>query len=90
MEATLEVAKSVHERIAGVASIMLDTCAYAGTGNVLKVQEMLSICGETIDAEEGAEWKVRVIISSVIHLCSYLFIVASQLSGNSECVLSQR
>jgi 26S proteasome regulatory subunit N1 len=59
VEATLEVARSVHERIARVASVMLDTCAYAGTGNVLKVQEMLSICGETIDAEEGAEWKVR-------------------------------
>lgn len=60
VEATLEVARSVHERIARVASVMLDTCAYAGTGNVLKVQEMLSICGETIDAEEGAEWKVRL------------------------------
>ena len=59
VEATLEVARSVHERIARVAAVMLDTCAYAGTGNVLKVQEMLSICGETIDAEEGAEWKVR-------------------------------
>lgn len=59
VEATLEVARSVHERIAKVAAVLLDTCAHAGTGNVLKVQEMLSICGETIDAEEGAEWKVR-------------------------------
>jgi 26S proteasome regulatory subunit N1 len=64
VEATLEVARSVHERIAKVASVMLDTCAYAGTGNVLKVQEMLSICGETIDAEEGAEWKVCVPVFS--------------------------
>lgn len=59
VEATLEVARSVHERISKVAVVLLDTCAHAGTGNVLKVQEMLSICGETIDAEEGAEWKVR-------------------------------
>ena len=59
VEATLEVARSVHERIAKVATVLLDTCAHAGTGNVLKVQEMLTICGETIDAEEGAEWKAR-------------------------------
>jgi len=35
VEATLEVARSVHERIAKVATVLLDTCAHAGTGNVL-------------------------------------------------------
>lgn len=58
VEATLEVARSLNERIRRFATTVLDTCAYAGSGNVLKVQEMLAMCGEHIDAEEGAEWKV--------------------------------
>lgn len=29
--------------------VVLDTCAYAGTGNVLKVQEMLHLCAEHLD-----------------------------------------
>lgn len=30
----------------------MDVCAYAGTGNVLKVQEMLHICSEHYEKEE--------------------------------------
>lgn len=36
--------------------VVLDTCAYAGTGNVLKVQEMLHLCAEHLD--EKAEHQV--------------------------------
>lgn len=36
--------------------VVLDTCAYAGTGNVLKVQEMLHVCAEHLD--ENAEHQV--------------------------------
>lgn len=32
--------------MARTAEILVDVCAYAGTGNVLKVQKMLHICGE--------------------------------------------
>ena len=62
VDATLEVARGgLHEKVSKVAAVTLDTCAYAGSGNVLKVQEMLALCGEHIDAEEGAEWKVRLL-----------------------------
>lgn len=63
VEPTLEVARSLDERVARLAATMLDTCAYAGSGNVLKVQEMLAMCGDHIDAEEGSEWKVRLCFS---------------------------
>ena len=32
-------------------SILVDILAYAGTGNVLKIQEMLHLCSEHIDKE---------------------------------------
>jgi hypothetical protein len=58
VEATIEVARTLKECVCKLATVVLDTCAYAGSGNVLKVQEMLAMCGEHVDAEEGAEWKV--------------------------------
>jgi 26S proteasome regulatory subunit N1 len=33
----------------------VDVCAYAGTGNVLKVQEMLYICSEHPDAQKDKQ-----------------------------------
>lgn len=36
----------VEHRIGQYAQITLETCAYAGTGNVLKIQRMLHICAE--------------------------------------------
>jgi 26S proteasome regulatory subunit N1 len=42
------------------AQVVLDGCAYAGTGNVLKVQELLALCGEHIETEEATAWKVRL------------------------------
>lgn len=32
-----------------IAAIMVDSCAYAGTGNVLKVQSLLHLCSEHVD-----------------------------------------
>lgn len=32
--------------MARTAEILVDVCAFAGTGNVLKVQQMLQVCGE--------------------------------------------
>lgn len=58
-EATAEIAKTLNERISQFCVVTLDACAYAGTGNVLKVQELLSLCGEHVETagEEGAGWK---------------------------------
>lgn len=54
-EATLEALKVVPEPLGKWASILLEVCAYAGTGNVLKIQEMLHICSEHFETKEDEE-----------------------------------
>ena len=56
VEATLEVAKTFPPRISEYLQTVLDVCAYAGSGNVLKIQSLLAKCGEHPEAEEGDEW----------------------------------
>jgi len=55
-DAMLEAVRTIEHKIAKYAAVVLETCAYAGTGNVLKVQEMLHHCTEhlTEDAEHQA------------------------------------
>ncbi len=45
------------EPLQSFATVLVDVCAYAGTGNVLKVQELLDICSEhlTDNAEAPKE-----------------------------------
>nr|XP_018667278.1 26S proteasome non-ATPase regulatory subunit 2-like isoform X2 [Ciona intestinalis] len=45
----------VPEPLKGFASVLVEVCAYAGTGNVLKVQQMLHICTETDKEEEATD-----------------------------------
>ncbi|XP_072401844.1 26S proteasome non-ATPase regulatory subunit 2 [Diabrotica undecimpunctata] len=47
--AALEV---IPDPFRSMATTMVDICAYAGTGNVLKVQHLLHICSEHYDAPE--------------------------------------
>lgn len=54
----LQVAKTVNERISKYAQVTLESCAYAGTGNVLKVQQLLAQAGEHIEIKEEESWKV--------------------------------
>ena len=44
-----QVTKTLHVRISQYAQITLETCAYAGTADVLKVQQLLAVCGEHIE-----------------------------------------
>lgn len=52
----LQIVKTIDHRMGRYTQVVLDTCAYAGTGNVLKVQEMLHLCAEHLD--EKAEHQV--------------------------------
>jgi 26S proteasome regulatory subunit N1 len=54
----VQIAKTLAEVVSKYAQVVLDGCAYAGTGNVLKVQELLALCGEHIETEEATAWKV--------------------------------
>ncbi|ORY31001.1 putative 26S proteasome regulatory subunit (proteasome non-ATPase subunit mts4) [Naematelia encephala] len=45
-DATIETLRAIEHPLSKSAQILVDICSYAGTGNVLKVQEMLHLCGE--------------------------------------------
>ncbi len=51
VEVILESLKAIPEPLQSFATILVDVCAYAGTGNVLKIQQLLSICSEHIENE---------------------------------------
>lgn len=46
IDAIIEVVRTIEHRMGKYAEITLETCAYAGTGNVLMIQKMLHICAE--------------------------------------------
>lgn len=48
----LESLKVISEPLRSFATVLVECCAYAGTGNVLKIQHMLHICSEHFDNKE--------------------------------------
>merc|ERR1711994_1120256 len=52
MAAALEV---LSEPFQSMAKTLVDICAYAGTGNVLKIQNLLHICSEHFEPEKEKE-----------------------------------
>jgi 26S proteasome regulatory subunit N1 len=54
-DATIETLHAIEHKMARTAEILVDVCAFAGTGNVLKVQQMLQICGEHAEKKKPAE-----------------------------------
>jgi 26S proteasome regulatory subunit N1 len=49
---TLETLKAIEHPISKQAQILVTACAFAGTGNVLKIQEMLHECNDHLDKEK--------------------------------------
>jgi len=49
-DAMLEVLKTIEHPVGLCASVTLETCAYAATGDVLQIQKMLHICAEQRDS----------------------------------------
>ncbi|GFS34800.1 26S proteasome regulatory subunit S2 1A [Actinidia rufa] len=52
VEATAEVSKTFNEKIRKYCDMTLLSCAYAGTGNVLKVQHLLGQCAQHLEKAE--------------------------------------
>uniref|UniRef100_A0A0D3H596 26S proteasome non-ATPase regulatory subunit 2 homolog n=1 Tax=Oryza barthii TaxID=65489 RepID=A0A0D3H596_9ORYZ len=52
VEATAEVSKTFDEKIRNYCDVTLMSLAYAGTGNVLKVQKLLGVCSEHLEKGE--------------------------------------
>jgi len=60
VDAMIEALRTIEHKIIKYAVILLETCAYAGSGNVLKVQEMLHVCTEHLT--EDAEHQMAAVI----------------------------
>ncbi|KXN85575.1 26S proteasome regulatory subunit rpn-1 [Leucoagaricus sp. SymC.cos] len=55
-DATIEFLKAIDHPISKAAQVLVDACAYAGTGNVLKIQTMLHHCDDHIGvSSEGGK-----------------------------------
>lgn len=52
---TLETLKAVEHPIAKKTSVIVEICAYAGSGDVLHIQRMLHYCNDHIDSESGGD-----------------------------------
>ncbi|KAK6533354.1 proteasome regulatory particle base subunit [Orbilia ellipsospora] len=51
-ETTIETLKAIDHPFSKHTQVLVNACAYAGTGNVLKIQSMLHLCNEHIDKAE--------------------------------------
>jgi 26S proteasome regulatory subunit N1 len=51
-DATIETLKAIDHPVSKTAQILVEGCSFAGTGNVLRVQEMLHYCDEHITADK--------------------------------------
>ncbi|CAN1230226.1 26S proteasome non-ATPase regulatory subunit 2 homolog A [Linum perenne] len=86
VEATAEVSKTFNEKIRKYCDMTLLSCAYAGTGNVLKVQHLLGNCAQHLEKGENyqgpavlgiamvamaEELGVEMAIRSLEHLLQY-------------------
>lgn len=60
VELTLETLKVIPGPYSRYAQLTVETCAHAGTGNVLEVQEMLQVCGEHL--EENSEFQAVAVL----------------------------
>jgi 26S proteasome regulatory subunit N1 len=61
-EPTMEALKTIEHKRARYAEVVLETCAYAGSGNVLKVQQMLRICAEHISEPKDGEHQAAAVL----------------------------
>ena len=59
-DAMLEALRTIEHKTSKFAVIVLETCAYAGSGNVLKIQEMLHVCSEHLT--EDADHQMAAVL----------------------------
>jgi len=51
-ETTIETLRAIEHPFSRHTQVLVNACAYAGTGNVLKIQSMLHLCNEHIDTTD--------------------------------------
>lgn len=62
VDAMLEAAKTIEHRMSKYLVTTLETCAYAGSGNVLKIQQLLRLCAEHIEDPVAAQHQSVAVI----------------------------
>ena len=58
-EVFVESLRALPEPFGSMVATLTDVCAYAGTGNVLKIQRLLHICSEHYETKEDSKKKVE-------------------------------
>jgi len=69
-EVTIESVKAIPGVWGKYAALTVETCAYCGTGNVLKIQSLLGVCGEHLEENENGHQAVAVLGIALIALRS--------------------
>eukprot|EP00960_Hanusia_phi_P025650 745798-Hanusia_phi.AAC.4 len=64
-DVTMEALKAVPGQIGQYCSFTVETCAYAGSGNVMKVQKMLGICAEHLEENNSHQAVAAIGIALV-------------------------
>jgi len=54
-DATVETLKAIEHPVSKIAQVLVEACSFVGTGNVLRVQQMLHYCYETVEKKEEAK-----------------------------------
>lgn len=55
----IEATRALPEKISKYCEFTVSTCAYAGTGNVIKIQQLLQECGKHHDEETEMIQKIH-------------------------------
>ena len=51
-----------HKGMADFVSLIMETCAYAGSGNVLKIQRLMHICAEHKTDEKESTYQIAAVL----------------------------
>ena len=63
VEGALEVIKCLpHKNMADFVSLVMETCAYAGSGNVLHIQKLLHLCAEHKEDEKESIYQIAAVL----------------------------
>ena len=87
VEVILETLKAIDSPMAKPAAVLAEVCAWAGTGTVLKLQELLHLCNDPIDASENDDKKGDELIQTYAVLG--LSLIAMGEDVGQEMVLRQ-
>lgn len=63
VEASLEVIKCLpHQNMSDFVSLIMETCAYTGSGNVLQIQKLLHVCAEHKEDEKESIKQISAVL----------------------------